>query len=186
MQSKMKALNTLFLVLILAFFTSFSFGPGNEPPVEKINWLSFEEAVKLAEKNPKDLFIDVYTNWCGWCKVMDKNTFSKPEIIKYVNKNFYPVKFNAESRDTVRFQGSKFVFVNAGRRGYHQLAAALLNNRLAYPTVVFLVDNFSTAFQHAGYQKPENLNVLLRYYAGNHYKKTNLAGFIKSQTKSAN
>ena len=107
-----------YLVLILLLAVFYSFSPfGEKEGTEKINWLTFEEAVAKAEKKDKPLFIDVYTTWCGWCKVMDRNTFTDPGIIKEINKNFYAVKFNAETRDTINSHGKQFIFVAAGRRG---------------------------------------------------------------------
>lgn len=170
----------IFIVLTGVLAVSYAFvGPGNEN--EKINWLGFEEAVAKAEKKSKPLFIDVYTNWCGWCKVMDRNTFTDPNIIKTINKNFYAVKFNAETRDTINFKGQDFVFVAAGRRGYHQLATALMNNRMAYPTVVFLTDDLSRIYPHAGYQKVPGLTILLAYYGGNFHNKMDYPSFKKIQ-----
>ncbi len=148
-----------------------------------INWIDFEEAVKLSEKKNKPIFIDVYTNWCGWCKVMDKKTFSQPEIIDYINKNYYAVKLNAERKDTINFKGKEYVFVKSGRRGYHQLAAILLHKRLSYPTVVFLVDNSSLVFPHIGYQPPDKLSVLLKYYIEEDYKKTDINTYIQNNSK---
>ena len=163
MNKPLTIIASLFLGAILV-----SFGPG-EP--KKINWMTFEEAVAKSGKKEKPIFIDVYTNWCGWCKVMDRNTFSQPDIIKKINKDFYAVKFNAEQRDIVNFQGREFKFIPSGRRGYHELAAALMNSRMSYPTVVFLVDSYSKAYPHPGYQKPEAMHKLLDFYGGGHYKK---------------
>src|SRR5210317_2561338 len=70
-----------------------------------IHWLSFEQAVELQtqEGNSKKIFIDVYTDWCGWCKKMDKNTFNHPVIAELLNTKFYAVKFDAESKEPVNF-----------------------------------------------------------------------------------
>src|SRR6056297_2237383 len=75
---------------------------------DKVQWYSFEKAVELNKKEPKKILVDVYTDWCGWCKKMKKNTFNHPEIAKYINENFYPVRFNAETDKTVRFMGKTF------------------------------------------------------------------------------
>ena len=68
---------------------------------QEIQWMSFEDAVAMTqnEGNTKKVFIDVYTDWCGWCKKMDKDTFQNPEVAKYMQENYYMVKFNAEGKD---------------------------------------------------------------------------------------
>src|SRR5579872_755561 len=96
-----------------------------------VKWMTFEEAVEKSKTEKRKIFIDVFTEWCGWCKVMDKNTFPDPEIARVLNENFYPVKFDAEQTADVVFRGNTFKFIPQGNRGYHQLAAALLNNQLS-------------------------------------------------------
>ena len=75
---------------------------------QQINWVTFEEALKLQKKKPKKIMMDVYTNWCGPCKMLDKNTFSNPDVIAYVNKHYYAVKFNAEGNSTETYDGKTF------------------------------------------------------------------------------
>src|SRR5258706_11010981 len=96
-----------------------------------VKWMTFEEAVEKSKIEKRMIFIDVFTDWCGWCKVMDKNTFPDPEIARILNENYYPVKFNAEQTGDVAFRGATFKFIAQGNRGYHQLAAALLNNQMS-------------------------------------------------------
>ncbi|HEY3429872.1 MAG TPA: DUF255 domain-containing protein, partial [Cyclobacteriaceae bacterium] len=104
------------------------------PPEDKmVKWMTFEEALEKSKTEKRKIFIDVYTDWCGWCKVMDKNTFGEANVAKILNEDFYPVKFNAEQRENVVFNGTTFKFVASGNNGYHELAAALLNNKLSYP-----------------------------------------------------
>jgi len=81
-----------------------------------IHWLSIEEALKAQEDNPKKIFIDMYTDWCGWCKVMDQKTFADPSVIKTLNENFYAVKFNAEQTNPVKFNGRTYNFIPSGQR----------------------------------------------------------------------
>lgn len=136
-----------------------------------VNWMTFEQAVEKSKKEKRKIFIDVYTDWCGWCKVMDKNTFSEPRIARILNENFYPVKFNAEQREDIVFSGTTFKFVESGRSGYHQLAAALMNNQLSYPTVVFLDEDFSMIQPLQGYQKPEEFHKIVQFIGEDYFKK---------------
>ncbi|MCH2043861.1 MAG: DUF255 domain-containing protein [Saprospiraceae bacterium] len=144
-----------------------------------VNWMTYEEAVEASKKNPKKIFIDIYTDWCGWCKKMDKETFQKPAIAKYLNENFYPVKFNAEQKETINFAGHTFKFVPNGRRGYHELAAALLEGKMSYPTVVFMNEEFKLLQRVPGYLDEKTFDMILHYLAEEHYTKTPWADFQK-------
>jgi thioredoxin-related protein len=134
---------------------------------QTLNWLSFAEAVELNKKNPKKILIDIYTDWCGWCKVMDKNTYTNAYIINYINKYYYAVKLNAEQKDTVIFQGHTFVNENKGVRSSHQLAQSLLNGKMSYPTTVFMNEKFEMLSPVAGYLKPEDIEPVLEFFALN-------------------
>lgn len=147
---------------------------------QEINWVSFEEAVELNKTNPKKLLIDLYTDWCGWCKRMDRDTYAKTEIIGAINRNFYPVKFNAEQRESVTFDGHTFKFIPNGRRGFHELAAALTNDKLSYPTTVFMDEQMRIIQPLAGYMGPEDFLPILRYLGEDHYKTTSWADYTKS------
>jgi thioredoxin-related protein len=140
------------------------------PPAAEVQWLTFEQAVEKSKIEKRKIFIDVYTDWCGWCKVMDKNTFSEPHVAKILNEDFYPVKFNAEQREDVVLGTTTYKFVASGNSGYHQLAAALLNNKLSYPTVVFLNENFDMIQPVPGYQKPEEFHKMIQFIGEDHYK----------------
>ena len=124
---------------------------------ETIQWYTWEEAHELSKTAPKKIFIDMYTNWCGWCKKMDKTTFQDPTIVKYLNDNFYPVKFNAERKKAVVFQDRTFEFMASGRRGVHQLAYALLDGRLGYPAFVTLDETYARIMISPGYKKVDQL-----------------------------
>ena len=117
----------------------------------KIKWLSWDEMVKLNEKNPKKIFIDFYTSWCGWCKVMDKNTFEDSVVAELMSKDFYCVKFDAERRDTINFLNKNWTFIPGGRSGYHELAAYFMQNQLSYPTMVVLTSDYKLITPLKGY-----------------------------------
>lgn len=167
---------TTMIAIMLLFF---SFSPIStsdyvslpEGDTSGIKWMSFEEAVEKNRKNPKKIFIDVYTSWCGWCKVMDKNTFTDPVIIEKMNKYFYAVKLDAEMRDTVRAGGKLYVNAGpAGSRSSHQLAIALLNGKMSYPTTVYLDENINMLSPVPGYMKPADMEPILDFYGENYYK----------------
>jgi thioredoxin-related protein len=164
MKIRFVTIAALFSVLILM-------GAASSAPVNGVvKWMTFEEAVEKSKSEKRKIFIDVYTDWCGWCKVMDKNTFSEPKIAKILNEEFYPVKFDAEQRENVVFNGHTFKFVPSGNKGYHELAASLLNNKLSYPSVVFLDEDFKMIQPLAGYQRPEEFHKIIQFIGEDHYK----------------
>jgi thioredoxin-related protein len=151
---------------------------------ESVKWMSFEQAVELSKTEKRKIFIDVYTDWCGWCKVMDKNTFSDPKVAKLLNEKFYAVKLNAEQREDIKYNGTTFKFIENGRSGYHQLAAALLNNQLSFPTVVFLDEDFSILQPLPGFRKAPEFHQIAQYYGEGHYKTEKWEDFQKNSYKS--
>lgn len=139
---------------------------------QEINWLSWDEAVALqnTEAHPKKMFIDVYTDWCKWCKVMDQNTFQNPKVTAYMNEHYYMVKFDAEGTEPITYDGKEFKFVKSGRSGYHELALALLQGKLSYPTVVFLDESQKMLTPLAGYQEVEPFLKVAVYFGDDIYK----------------
>ena len=149
----------------------------NATAQDKIKWYSIEEALQLASQEPRVLVIDVYTDWCGWCKRMDATTFSDSEVVETMNKNFYPVKMNAEGRDDVIIGDHTFKFVDNGQRGYHEIAAIVTKGRLSYPTISY-VDAQGRVLEAApGYKRADQLRVYLAYYSDGAYKSQTFAEF---------
>lgn len=166
--------------------------PSTTEPHRNVQWMSWEEAIAKGDraramgKTPKKIFVDIYTNWCGWCRKMDRETFEQKDIAAYLNQHFYPVKFNAEQREPIKFHGKTFKYVAQGTRGYHELAAALLNGKMSYPTVVFLTENVKMIQPIPGYLNQEVFEPILRYFAGNYYQNTKWETFLEvyNQEKS--
>ncbi len=89
--------------------------------------MTFQEMEAAFAQEPKKVFIDFWADWCGACHRMDKHAFQNPEIIRPLNEDYYAVKMNAETQDTITFGGKTFINPSArsGRRSYHELAVLL-------------------------------------------------------------
>ncbi len=138
----------------------------------KVNWMTWEEAMIKSKTEKRPIFVDVYTNWCGWCKKMERSTFNDTVISSYLNKNFYPVKFNAEQKETIVFNDTEYKYVKSGKRGYHELAAWMMRGRMGYPTVVFLDENIKIIQPIPGFQPADKFEAIMTYFGGGHYTKT--------------
>ncbi len=145
-----------------------------------INWMTWDEAVKANTKTGKKIFIDFYTDWCGWCKRMDATTFSDPEVAKYINANFHPVKFDAEQKEPIEFQGTTFTYRASGRRGVHMLAAELLNGKLGYPSYVYLTPTYERILISPGYKPVDDMKKELKFVAEEHYTTTSWDAYKKA------
>ncbi len=156
----------LALLLVLAAINIISFGQKAE-----VKWYTMQEAEKLFKESPRPLFIDTYTDWCGWCKKMDQETFTDPVISEILNTRFYPVKFDAEGKESITFLGK--TYINDGKYGKaHQLAVVLLKGQLSYPTVVFFTnqgDNKYAASPVPGFRQPKEMEMLLSFFADKAY-----------------
>lgn len=137
----------------------------------QITWMSWDEAVAANKKEPKKLLVDVYTEWCGWCKRMDAVVFTDPAVAAYVKENFYAVKFDAEQKKTIKYDGHTFNFnPNASRRGVHDLAVALLDSRMSYPSIVYLDENRERISISPGFKPADKFINELNFIQGGHYK----------------
>ena len=163
--------NLIFLFFILIQFQLYS---------QEINWMSLDEVREAQKTNPKNVLIDVYTNWCGPCKLMDRNTFSNTDIIRIINENYYAVKFNAEGNDTVTFMDKVFTNPNFDstktqkRNSSHQLTQFLGIN--AYPSTLFFDSDMNYLTPVKGYLNPKQIEIYLLLFKDDTYKN------VKSQS----
>ncbi len=148
----------------------------------KIHWLSFKEALEKNKKQPRKMIMDVYTEWCGWCKYMDKTTFTDPNIVAYINANYYAVKFDAEGNDSLIYKGklyyNKTNTTIGGRKPSHPLAIDILHGQLSYPNLVYFDDSTNIITAIPGYKSAKDLEAFLIYFGEDLYKYVNLQPFL--------
>jgi thioredoxin-related protein len=146
-----------FTILMFVFICGFT--PSHK---EKINWISMEQLNEEYAKNPKPILIDIYTDWCGWCKQMDRTTYTNEKLASYVNAKYYAVKFNAEAKNTITFNGKQYKY-NAQQRT-NELAIYLTGGELSYPTTVFMSAIKAQPAPLPGYMKPKQMEAPLKYF----------------------
>lgn len=179
----MKKITLTFLAI--SCLVSFSFSQKNKNATPVFKWYSFEEALELNKKNPKKIFIDVFTDWCGWCKKLDASTFSDSIIKSYMAQHFYPVKLNAERKDDVVFNGNTYINPSPdAQRSSHQLAVALLQGRMSYPSMVILNEKFEILNTIIGYKTAKDLEPILHFFGENAQEKTTYEKFLETFTGS--
>lgn len=152
------------LILLLSFQVS---------QAQEIKWMSMNEALEAQKKQPKKIFMDAYTTWCGPCKLLDKNTFTNKDVINYINTHFYAVKFNAEGTEEITFKDFKYTNPNfdparKGRNSQHFFANAL--KITGYPSLVFFDEQSNVIAPIMGYRTPKQLEIYLKMIAKDDYK----------------
>ena len=169
------------LVHILIFVSVAGFNVSAQK-TEKVKWYTIEEALKLNVTAPRNMLIDVYTDWCGWCKKMDAETFDHPVIAKYINAHFYAVKFDAESSVPVKF--GEHTFENPGnggsRKTTHQFVTAL--GVSGYPTVVYFTKDLKLIGPVSGFYTAENIEPLLHFIVEEKYQSIKFEEYQKTFT----
>jgi len=127
---------------------------------QEIKWMTMDEALTAQKKKAKPIFMDVYTDWCGPCKMLDQNTFHDPEVVKYISDNYYAVKFNAEGNSEVTYKGKKYTNPQydanrKGRNGMHEFTGFL--GVRAYPSMMVFDAKGEVKAPIVGYYQPAQL-----------------------------
>ncbi|MDT3739773.1 MAG: DUF255 domain-containing protein [Candidatus Kapabacteria bacterium] len=132
----MKNYISIFLLVgILSFYNS---SISEELKFETGSW---ENVKALAQKSNKIIFLDAYTDWCGWCKVLDKETFTNKEVIDFINLNFIPVKYEMET-------------------GFGKILAMKYRVR-GFPSQLFFSPDGKLIYTSSGYKPPKQFIEML-------------------------
>lgn len=150
------------VTLLLACFATTAFS--------QIQWVSFEEAMALSKKDGKPVLVDVYTDWCGWCKRLDATTYKDSAVVAYVNSHFHATKLNAETNNKITYRDS--LYTNSMGKA-HDLAIRLLNGKMSYPTTIFMIDDINFIAPIPGYLTKESIQPYLFYFGEKVYETAN-------------
>lgn len=169
------------IFFLILFFPSFIFAQVNE-----INWITWDDVEAKMEKEPRKVLVDVYTDWCGPCKMMNNTTFSDPGVVKYINENYYAIKFDAEGPKEVNFKGATYKNEaydpnKRGRNGTHDLTRAIapVNGSIAYPTIVYMDESFGILSPVQGFYRPEQIMPILTFFGEDVYKDKSYQEYTK-------
>lgn len=138
-----------------------------KPKVEAMTWLSVDEAAGKLQKEQRPVLIDLYTSWCGWCKQMDKKTYSNKQVAEYLQTKFYPVKVDAETKAAIKWNGRTYQF-NANYRA-NEFALYLAHGQLEFPTTIIIPPGGEPQ-AIPGYMEPKELEMLVKYFGEGKYK----------------
>lgn len=168
------------LLLFLSFFLT-SFGNPKPAAKEKIQWLTIEEAAEKMKEDPRPIIIDLYARWCYWCKVMDKQTYKHDKVVEYINKKFYPVKFDAETRETIQWKSQDFSFNKDAKM--NEFSLYMTNGQLSFPTTVIYTSLNEAPAAIPGFMSPDEIEPVLKYFGEDIYRKKGFDEYLKNFKK---
>lgn len=149
-----------------------------------VKWMDFKQAQEACKTQQKPLLIDFYTDWCGWCKHMMKTTYSDPGLASYINAYFYPVKFDAETHDTIEYQGVKYFNRSTAKKSTHDLTIKFLGQNISYPSTVFVSNNFQFNLLTQGYMEVKKIEPLLVFVVEGAFRTSSFDDFNQSFQKA--
>jgi thioredoxin-related protein len=149
------------IIILLFIISALSFGKDPQ-------WKNFDEGMKLAKQSGKKVLIDVYTDWCSWCKKMDAATYKDPAVVDYLNKNFVVIKLNAEGNQKISYAG-------------RSMSPAEFSQGMGvdgYPATLFLQSNGDAITLLPGYSEAKMFIHVINFIGGNHFEKKKFADYL--------
>lgn len=160
----------VFCFIALAFFTGFT--DGKTKPAPTLKWLTFDQGIAEAEKSKKKILVDIYTDWCGFCKKMDREVYADQEVIAYLSKYFEVVKLHGESDKKVSYKGKVITEADFSR----MLGVG------GYPTTAFFEPKGELITPVEGYLPKDKFMPILRFIGEGHYEKMEWNEFLKKDS----
>jgi thioredoxin-related protein len=155
--------------VLLAVLLLFSGYPVNAGDAFSLTWFSFNDGLAHAKKTNKKILVDVYTDWCGWCKRMDKETYSDGGVAAYLNKHYVAIKLNAESSSKVTYNGETYT--------QQELAGAF--GITGYPSIIFLKGNGEPITTYPGYADAAMFKKVASFIAEDHYLTKKFEDYVR-------
>lgn len=139
----------------------------------KIKWNTFDKGLELAQKENKLLVVDFYTDWCHWCKVMDKDTYGNKEVISLAKEKVIMSKINAETNQKFRFKDASY----SGRE------LSVMFGVQGFPTTAFMNSKGELITSISGFIPAEKFTMILKYLAGNWHDKMEFEEFVEREQR---
>ncbi len=164
----------MFIISFLA--CSLMMTPGDQTGTKvETPWSSFEEGIEQAKKSNKKIMLDIYTDWCGWCKKLDREVYANKDVAKYLGDSYVSIKINAESTKKFKFKGKEYT--------EQQLAQAF--GATGYPTIVFLKSDSDMITKLGGYVEADRFLKILKFLGEDHYEKMKWEEYLEKEEKSS-